>query len=54
MDRSLSPAEWEAAATAARDWYGKSAAVWNEWVKRGAATPESEIERQKVEHLLRF
>jgi hypothetical protein len=54
MDPSLPAAEREAAATAARDWYGKGAAVWNEWVKRGAATPESEIERQKVEHLLRL
>ena len=52
-DRSLLPAERETAAAASRDWYARSAAVWNEWVKRDAATPESEIERHKVEHLLR-
>jgi hypothetical protein len=53
MDQSLPPAEREAAAAASRDWYARSSAVWNEWVKRDAATPESEIERHKVEHLLR-
>jgi tetratricopeptide (TPR) repeat protein len=52
MDGSLTPTEREAAAAASRDWYTRSAAVWNEWVKREAATPESEIERHKVEHLL--
>jgi serine/threonine protein kinase len=35
-----------------RDWYAKSADVWNEWVKRGAATPDSEVERHKVARLL--
>jgi hypothetical protein len=53
MDQSVPPAERAAAATASRDWYTRSAAVWNEWAKRGAATPESEIERHKVEDLLR-
>jgi eukaryotic-like serine/threonine-protein kinase len=33
-------------------WYRKSLDVWSEWNKRGAATPESELERHKVERLL--
>jgi serine/threonine protein kinase len=36
----------------ARQWYSRSVDVWNEWRKRGAATPESEFERHKVERLL--
>jgi serine/threonine protein kinase len=36
-----------------RDWYAKSEDVWNEWVKRGAATPDSETQRHKVARLLR-
>jgi hypothetical protein len=53
VDRSLSPTGRRAAETEARQWYRKSAEVWNEWVTRGAATPESEVERHKIEHLLR-
>ena len=52
-DSSFSFAERRAAQAEAREWYQKSAEVWNEWVKRGAATPESEVERRKVERLLR-
>jgi eukaryotic-like serine/threonine-protein kinase len=52
MDRSLSPSERNAAETASRQWYGKSLDVWNEWVRRGGSTPESETERRKVERLL--
>ena len=52
-DRSLTSAERNAAAAVSRDWYSKAYAVWSEWVKRGAATAESEVERRKVERLLR-
>ena len=38
MDRSFSPDEKRAAAADARQWYLKSAAVWTEWNRRGAAT----------------
>ena len=50
--RSLTPSQRLAAETESRQWYQKSADVWNEWVKRGAATPESEVERRKVGRLL--
>jgi hypothetical protein len=53
VDRSLTSAERNAAAAVSRDWYSKAYAVWSEWVKRGAATPESEVERRKVDRLLR-
>jgi len=53
MDRSSSPSERGAGEAAARDWYSKSADVWKEWNRRGAATPESELERHKIERLLR-
>jgi tetratricopeptide (TPR) repeat protein len=52
-DRSLTPSQMRAAGTEGRQWYQMSADAWNEWVKRGAATPESEVERRKVERLLR-
>jgi eukaryotic-like serine/threonine-protein kinase len=48
----LSPSARRAADLASREWYKKSADVWNEWKRRGAATPESELERRKVERLL--
>jgi len=51
-DRSLSPLQRSEAEGSSRDWYTKSAAVWAEWDRRGAATPESEAERRKVERLL--
>ena len=51
-DRSLSASQRQTAQADARQWYSKSAAVWDEWKRRGAATPESELERRKVERLL--
>jgi len=48
MDHSLSPSERHAAEVDSREWYRKSAAVWTEWNRRGAATAESEVERRKV------
>jgi len=52
MNRSASASEWQATQAEEREWYSKSAAVWNEWKRRGAATPASERERVKVERLL--
>jgi len=52
MDHSFSSSERGAAEADSRLWYKKSANVWNEWSRRGAATPESELERLKVERLL--
>jgi hypothetical protein len=52
MRQPISSSEQQTAQADARQWYAKSGAVWDEWKRRGAATPESEIERRKVEHLL--
>jgi serine/threonine protein kinase len=52
MNRSISSSERQTAQANARQWYAKSAHVWDEWSRRGA-TPESETERRKVEQLLR-
>jgi serine/threonine protein kinase len=52
-DRSFSAPERQAAEAEARLWYRRSADVWTEWDRRGVATPESEIERRKVEHYLK-
>jgi hypothetical protein len=52
VDRSVAPEERRSAEAASRDWYSKSANAWNEWNRRGAATPESEVERHKIERLL--
>lgn len=52
MDAHSTASEREAARAAARRWYGKSVDVWDEWRRRGAATPESELERRKVLRLL--
>ena len=41
-----------AARAQAREWYSQSLAAWGTWRSRGIATPESEVERLKVEHLL--
>jgi eukaryotic-like serine/threonine-protein kinase len=35
-----------------RQWHSKSLDIWNEWRRRGAATPGSEIELHKVQRLL--
>jgi hypothetical protein len=47
-----SPPERRAAEDEARRWYRKSADAWTTWNVRGAATPESERERRKIEHML--
>jgi eukaryotic-like serine/threonine-protein kinase len=52
-DRVLSPSERLAAEVESRTWFQRSADVWATWNRRGAATPESEHERRKVEHLLK-
>jgi tetratricopeptide (TPR) repeat protein len=52
MSHSASSSDRPTALANARQWYLKSAAVWAEWNRRGAATPESELERRKVERLL--
>jgi serine/threonine protein kinase len=52
MSHSISASERQTALAEARQWYAKSDKVWAEWNRRGAATPESEQERRKVERLL--
>ena len=52
MNRSSSFSERQTAQENTRQWYLKSAAVWEEWKRRGAATPESELEQHKIERLL--
>jgi eukaryotic-like serine/threonine-protein kinase len=51
-NRSFSRLERSAAEAQAHQWYLKSLDAWKEWVRRGAATPDSETERRKVERLL--
>jgi tetratricopeptide (TPR) repeat protein len=51
--QALSLPERQAAEVESRTWYQRSADVWATWNKRGAATPESEHERRKIEHLLK-
>jgi serine/threonine protein kinase len=53
MDRELPSAERLTAQAESRRWYSKSAEAWSTWNKRGAATPESERERHKVENFLK-
>ena len=52
-DQVYPPAERLAAEAESRTWYRKSADVWTTWNARDAATPESERERRKVEHVLK-
>jgi eukaryotic-like serine/threonine-protein kinase len=52
MNRSFSVGERRAAKVQARQWFQKSAEAWSEWKRRGSSTPESEMERFKVERLL--
>ena len=52
-DQVYPPAERLVAQEQSRTWYRKSADVWATWNTRNAATPESERERRKVEHLLK-
>ena len=54
LSRSVSSIEQHTALTDARQWYLKSVGVWDEWNKRGAATPESEAERRNVQRLLKL
>ena len=51
-ERSLTAAQREMLRAESLEWYRKSLAVWSEWGRRGAATPESERERVKVERIL--
>ena len=51
-DLTYSASERHAAAAESLEWYRKSMEVWNEWNRRGAATPESEFERRKIERLI--
>jgi tetratricopeptide (TPR) repeat protein len=51
-DAHLTSENRQTAQANARQWYLKSIGVWTDWRKRGAATPESEVERHKVERLL--
>ena len=52
-DRLYPPPERLAAEAESRTWYRKSEDVWTTWNTRNAATPESERERRKVEHVLK-
>jgi eukaryotic-like serine/threonine-protein kinase len=51
-NRASSLAEKRAAEAQAHQWFSKSLNAWNEWARRGSATPESEVERLKVQHFL--
>jgi hypothetical protein len=51
-NRSLPLPERRTAETEARQWYRKSAEMWGEWNRRGVTTPESEMQRRKVERYL--
>ena len=53
IDRTQSSAERLRAEAESRRWYSKSDEVWSTWNRRGAATPESERERHKVENSLK-
>jgi tetratricopeptide (TPR) repeat protein len=52
-DRASPAEERQRAEGEARQWFQKSADVWNEWSRRGVATPESTMEQRRVERLLR-
>jgi serine/threonine protein kinase len=51
-DISLTSKDRQTARANASQWYSRSVGVWNEWRRRGAATPESEFERRRVVRLL--
>ena len=51
-NRSRPSSERRAAAADSRQWLQRSLDTWNEWNRRGVATPASEVERHKVERLL--
>lgn len=54
MDQDLPSADRVLAEAESQNWYRKSADVWATWNRRGAATPESERERLKVELILKM
>jgi eukaryotic-like serine/threonine-protein kinase len=51
-DRSFAPTQRRTAEIQASQWYLRSLDAWMEWVRRGAATPDSEAERHKLERRL--
>jgi hypothetical protein len=53
MVRTAPLSERSAAAAESLQWLQRSYEAWSDWQRRGAATPASEAERQKVEGLLR-
>jgi hypothetical protein len=53
VNRELPLTERLTAQVESRRWYSESAEAWSTWNKRGAATPESERERHKVENFLK-
>jgi tetratricopeptide (TPR) repeat protein len=52
INRELTSAERLTAEAESRRWYAKSSEAWSTWIERGAATPESERERRKVQNVL--
>jgi eukaryotic-like serine/threonine-protein kinase len=52
-DRATPLLERDVTEADSQSWYQKSDAVWTTWVARDAATPESESERHRIEHLLK-
>jgi tetratricopeptide (TPR) repeat protein len=51
-NHSLPVPESQTAKAKALQWYRRSADVWSEWNRRGVATPESEIQRRRLEGYL--
>ncbi len=51
-NHSFSTAARRDAQAAAHQWYLKSLDAWTEWIRRGVATADSEVERLKVARLL--
>jgi tetratricopeptide (TPR) repeat protein len=52
VDRWFSVAQRRAAEAQAPQWYLRSLSAWKEWARRGAATPDSEAEKHKLERRL--
>jgi hypothetical protein len=52
LNQSLPLPERRTLEAEAQQWYLKSSDAWNEWVRRGVATPESETERHIVQRLI--
>jgi len=51
-DHASTGATTRAAIDNARQWYRKSLDAWTEWTRRGVATPDSEVQRRRLERLL--